>query len=168
MISQNEKCCIDSDVESYARLLDVNRLSLSRLELLQTKLKAENAPPCRDGNHGVKQLAKGLIEPQSTSGSQFLANRLYRTSSKIYRIEEKVPLQGIKQLFGIVAYYATATQLTCSAKNKLLPYSLVQNFLAILMIVPCRYTPESPAAFQGKKQEDILWVICGKMKIQVI
>ena len=42
------------DVELYARPLDVNRLSLSHLELLQSRFKIENAPPWCAGNQGVK------------------------------------------------------------------------------------------------------------------
>ena len=43
------------DVESYARLLNANRLSLSCLELSQSRIKVESAPPWRGGNQRVKE-----------------------------------------------------------------------------------------------------------------
>ena len=41
-------------IDSYARLLNVIRFSISRLELSQSRFNWENAPPWRGGNQGVK------------------------------------------------------------------------------------------------------------------
>ena len=46
--------------------MNVNRLSLSRLELSELRFKGEDAPPWRGGIQGVKKCIQGVKKPQQT------------------------------------------------------------------------------------------------------
>ena len=82
MIVQNWSVSGIVGLESYARLWNVNRLSLYCPELSQSTLKVENAPSRRGGNQGVKNRYLIIIKNEKTLITQ--ASNIPEPAQRLY------------------------------------------------------------------------------------